>query len=89
VGAEDVGDLLHGVFTGVVEPLGECDLVGVEPRPSATVASSRAGRGKAVTRVGHDQLALELGQDRQHPESRGDLGGAIGASLLAPARPDG
>src|ERR687893_469449 len=37
--AEDVGDLLHGVLAGVVKSLGECYLVGVQPRPSAAVAS--------------------------------------------------
>lgn len=71
--AEQVGDLLDGVVAGVVELLGEGDLLAVEPWAAGAVASAGAGAGEPVARVRADELALELGQDRQHPEHRAAL----------------
>ena len=38
------------------------------------VASAGAGGGESVAGVGDDQLALELGEDGEHPEHRAALG---------------
>src|ERR1017187_4486557 len=66
--AEEVGDLRDGLVAGVVELLGERGLAGGELGPAPADASAGAGRGEAVVGVGHDQLALELGEHAEHAE---------------------
>jgi hypothetical protein len=56
--AEEVGDLLNGALTRVVELLGERDLLGVEPRSAAALTSAGAGSGESVAGIGDDELAL-------------------------------
>lgn len=51
-GGEEVGDLLDGALAGVVELLGECDLLRVETRSAATGAAAGASGGQPVACVG-------------------------------------
>jgi len=72
--AEDVCDLLDGALAGVVALLCESDLFGVELGSTSALAASGAGGCESVAGVGHDQFALELGEDGEHPEHRAAFG---------------
>ena len=72
---EHAGDLGDGVLPGVVEALGEGDLVGAEFGGSSTAATAGARGGESVAGVGHDEFPLQLGEDREHPEHGAALGG--------------
>lgn len=86
--AEEVRDLLDGPLPGVVELLGERDLLGVEPWSTAAAAAAGARGGKSVACVGDDEFALELGKDGQHPEHCAALGGRGVDALLDDVQPD-
>ncbi|KAF0963353.1 hypothetical protein MLGJGCBP_03515 [Rhodococcus sp. T7] len=62
------GDLRDRAFPGIVEALSELDLIGAEFRWAPALAAASAGRREAVAGVGHGQLALVVGQDREQPE---------------------
>jgi hypothetical protein len=86
--AEEVSDLPDGVVTGVVELLCEGDLLGVEPGPAAAPATASARGGESVAGVGEDQLALELGEDGEHPEHRATFGRRRIDALLGDVQTD-
>jgi hypothetical protein len=65
--AEEVGDLLDGMVTGVVELLRESNLLGVEPGPAAPRAAASSRRRESVASVGQGQLALKLGENGSIP----------------------
>jgi len=72
----------------VVELLGERGLVGGELGPAPAEAYAGAGRGEAVVGVGHDQLALELGEHAEHAEHRPALDGLGVDALLDDVQAD-
>lgn len=74
--AEYVGDLSHGVFALVVEPLCSANLVWGEFGSSASFAASCAGCCEAVTGVGGDEFGLELGEYGEHAERGSAFSGA-------------
>ena len=71
--AEQVSDLLDGLLPRVIQLLRQRRLIRCQPRPTAADPATRACRGQAVYRVRHDQLTLQFGQNRQHPEHRSAL----------------
>ena len=86
--AEDVGDLLNSALAGVVELLGERNLLGVEFRSPAAFAATSTCRGESVARVGDDELALQLGEDREHSEHSAAFSGARVDALLDDVQAD-
>lgn len=62
--AEHGGDLGHGVFALVVQPLSGADLVDGQCGAAAAVAAASSRGGQTVAGVGHDEFPLQLGQHR-------------------------
>lgn len=83
---EEVCDLLDGFLSGVVELLCQGDLLGV--RAPAAPAATSAGGGEPVAGVGDDELALQLGEHREHSEHRAAFGGARVDALLDDVQAD-
>jgi hypothetical protein len=80
--------LLDSVVAGVVELLRERDLLRVEPGPAPALTSASACRSESVAGVSEDQLALELGEDGQHPEHRATFGRRRVDALLGDVQTD-
>jgi hypothetical protein len=69
-------------LASLVELLREGDLLWVELRAPAALAAAGAGCGEPVARVSDDELALELGEDGEHPEHGAAFcGGGVDALL--------
>ncbi|MEP7332668.1 MAG: hypothetical protein ABI692_11300 [Terracoccus sp.] len=86
--AEQCGDLGDGLVAGVVELLGEGGLLCREPGSAAADAAAGPGGGQAVAGIGDDELTLELGEDREHPEHGAAFGGAGVDALLQDVQAD-
>ena len=68
--SEEIRDLLDRLLAGVVELLCEGYLLGIEPWAAAPLAATSACGGESVARVCDDELALQFGEHREHPEPR-------------------
>ncbi len=84
---EDVCDLLHGFLSGVVQVLGDCDLVGVEFGSSSACASACSSCGESVAGVGDDEFSLQFGEDGEHPEHGAAFDAAGVDALFYDAQP--